>query len=99
MAAARSPERTVVSAQRGSESVFDATYLGRMFKASAMRPLPPATNTSAPIRHRLPDFFRGLSGTPAVSDRQRDGFGATALHFLMRAQCGRALGPDRSRSP
>ena len=32
------------------------------------RPLTPATNTSAPIRHRLPDFFRGLSGTPVVSD-------------------------------
>ena len=30
--------------------------------------LTPATNTSAPIRHRLQDFFRGLSGTPAVSD-------------------------------
>jgi hypothetical protein len=28
MAAARSPERTVVSAHRGSVSVFDATYLG-----------------------------------------------------------------------
>jgi hypothetical protein len=28
MAAARSPERTVVFAQRGSVSVFEATYLG-----------------------------------------------------------------------
>jgi hypothetical protein len=26
------------------------------------RPLTPATNASAPIRHRLADFFRGLSG-------------------------------------
>src|SRR5258706_1296534 len=32
------------------------------------RPLTPATNTSASIRHRLPDFFRGLSGTPVLSD-------------------------------
>src|SRR6204780_2954445 len=31
------------------------------------RPLTSATNTSAPIRHRLPDFFPGLSGTPAVA--------------------------------
>src|SRR6266536_2334690 len=30
--------------------------------------LTPATNTTAPIRHRLPDFLRGLSGTPIVSD-------------------------------
>jgi hypothetical protein len=40
MAAARSPDKTVVSAQRGSVSVFDATYLGRVFRASAMGPLP-----------------------------------------------------------
>ncbi|PZG01985.1 hypothetical protein C1I99_04655 [Micromonospora deserti] len=26
--------------------------------------LTPATNTTAPIRHRLPDFFEELSGTP-----------------------------------
>ena len=32
------------------------------------RPLTPATNTSAPIRHRPGDFFRGLSGTPVASD-------------------------------
>jgi hypothetical protein len=32
------------------------------------RPDTPATNTSAPIRYRLPDFFRELSGTPIVSD-------------------------------
>jgi hypothetical protein len=30
----------VVSAQRASVIVFDATYLGRVFKASAMAPLP-----------------------------------------------------------
>jgi hypothetical protein len=40
MAAARSPERTVVSAQPSSVSVFDATYLGFVFNASAMGPLP-----------------------------------------------------------
>src|SRR5436309_7438874 len=36
MAAARSPERTVVFAQRGSESVVDATYLGFVFNAVQM---------------------------------------------------------------
>ena len=36
--------------------------------APSGRPLTPATNTATPIRHRLPDFFRGLSGTPVVSD-------------------------------
>jgi hypothetical protein len=36
MAAATSPDRTVVSAHRGSVSVVDATYLGLVFKASEM---------------------------------------------------------------
>src|SRR5919197_512297 len=36
MAAATSPERTVVSAQRGSVSVVDATYLGFVFRAVQM---------------------------------------------------------------
>ena len=36
MAAARSPERTVVSAHCGSLSVFDATYLGLVFNAPTM---------------------------------------------------------------
>jgi hypothetical protein len=31
--------------------------------------LSPATNATAPIRHRRPDFFEELSGTPGVSDR------------------------------
>jgi hypothetical protein len=35
-AAASSPERTVVFAHRGSVSVVDATYLGRVFNASPM---------------------------------------------------------------
>jgi len=37
--------------------------------------LTPTTNTIAPIRHRLPNFFKELSGTPVVSD---DSFVATA---------------------
>jgi hypothetical protein len=37
-AAATSPQRTVVSAQCGSVSVVEATYLGRVFNAAAMRP-------------------------------------------------------------
>src|SRR5450755_2034474 len=43
--------------------------------------LTPATNTTAPIRHRLPDFFEELSGTPVVSDptaRRLRGDGATS---------------------
>ena len=39
----------------------------------------PATDTTAPIRHRFPDFFAELSGTPVVSDPTHDGFAATAL--------------------
>src|SRR6266566_4733706 len=39
MAAARSPDRTVVSDHFGSVSAVDATYLGRAFKASALVPL------------------------------------------------------------
>jgi hypothetical protein len=40
MAAATSPERTVVFAQRGSVSVVDATYFGLVFKASVIGWLP-----------------------------------------------------------
>jgi hypothetical protein len=40
MAAATSPERTVVFAHCGSVSVFDATYLGCRFKATEIGLLP-----------------------------------------------------------
>src|SRR6266540_3784663 len=40
MAAARSPERTVAFAQRGSESLVDATYLGFVFNAVQIGLLP-----------------------------------------------------------
>src|SRR2546425_487588 len=40
MAAATSPERTVVSAHCGSLSVVDATYLGRVFNATEIGLLP-----------------------------------------------------------
>jgi hypothetical protein len=40
MAAATSPERTVVSAHCGSVSVVDATYLGRVFNATEIGLLP-----------------------------------------------------------
>jgi hypothetical protein len=40
MAAARSPERTVVFAHCGSAIVVDARYLGFVFKASAIGWLP-----------------------------------------------------------
>ena len=49
IAAARSPERTVVFAQRGSVRVFDATYLGFVFKASVIGWLP---GSSAAARAR-----------------------------------------------
>src|SRR5436190_12954781 len=49
MAAATSPERTVVFAQRGSVSVFDARYLGFVFKASVIGWLP---GSSAAARAR-----------------------------------------------
>jgi hypothetical protein len=46
--------------------------------------LTPTTNTTAPIRHPLPDFFKEPSGTPVVSAPTADSFAATALHFLKR---------------
>jgi hypothetical protein len=48
MAAARSSERTVVFAHRGSVSVVDATYLGRVFNAVQMG-LPPGA-VQPPVR-------------------------------------------------
>src|SRR4051794_27270426 len=57
-----------------------------------------ATNTTAPTRHRLPDFFEELSGTPIVS-------GPTARRFrgdcapLPQARPARRLDPcARSRA-
>ena len=40
------------------------------------------SNTSASIRHRLPDDFRGLSGTPVVSDPTARRFRGEALTTL-----------------
>src|SRR5215207_3347984 len=40
---------------------------------------PPATNTSAPIRHRLRISLEDLLVRRLSAVRQRDGFGATAL--------------------
>ena len=51
--------------------------------------LTPTTNTTAPIRHRLPNFFNEPSGTPVVSAPTADSFAATALHFLKSAQIDR----------
>src|SRR5260370_38787738 len=57
------------------------------------RRLPPATNAAAPIRHRPPETLpRNFRYAGQRSE-------ATALHLLMRAQCGRALGPDGQRTP
>src|SRR5829696_2283084 len=49
------------------------------------RPLTPATNTSAPIRHRLRISLEDLLVRRLSAVRQRDGFGAPALHFLICA--------------
>ena len=50
-----------------------------------------------PIRHRHPDFFNELSGTPGVSNPTARQFAATALHFL-KAE-GEAAFEPRSRRP
>src|SRR5215203_3626185 len=42
------------------------------------RPLTPTTNTSAPLRHRLPKFFRAFPGTPVVSHPTAQRFQTTA---------------------
>src|SRR5829696_63090 len=57
------------------------------------RPLTPATNTSDPIRHRLPDFFRGLSGAPVLSDSRRFG------RCLRRIWFGRRLAGHARQPP
>jgi hypothetical protein len=44
--------------------------------------LTPATNTTAPIRHRLPDFFEELSGTPVVRDPTARRFRGDCPGFL-----------------
>src|SRR3989442_7039533 len=49
------------------------------------RPLTPATNTAAPIRHRHPDFFRELSGAPVVSDPIARRLRGDCAHFLIFA--------------
>ena len=38
----------------------------RAAHVATSHPLTPATNTTAPIRRRLSDFFRGLSATPSA---------------------------------
>src|SRR5229473_1579398 len=52
---------------RGSRQFHDRGSL-LLGGAPRGRPLTPATNTCAPIRHRLPDFFRGRSATPVLND-------------------------------
>src|SRR2546430_2686115 len=59
------------------------------------RPLTPATNASVPIRHRLADFFRGLSGTPVVAIRQRGGMILIEGRVDNRAFQGQVVGGSR----
>src|ERR1700744_2539747 len=57
------------------------------FGAPLVGGLTPATNTSAPIRHRLADFFQELSGPPAVNDPTPQRFRVTA-DVLVRGVTG-----------
>jgi plasmid stabilization system protein ParE len=50
-------------------------------------------------RRVLPASSMALSYAARDSRTSTTLTGTAALHFLMRAQCGRALGSDRSRSP
>src|SRR5438445_4045894 len=65
MAAATSPESTVVSAHCGSVSVVDATYLGRVFNATEIG-LSPAF---APPGAGSPGAGEDLVGPPAEQKR------------------------------
>src|SRR4051794_17861129 len=58
--------------------------------------LTPATNTTAPIRHRLPDSRKNSPGRRPSANRQHDSFEATSLHYLERVHCEPALRPDRT---
>src|ERR1700730_18835037 len=53
----------------------------------------PATDTFAPIRHRLPDVFQGHSGTPVVNDPTR------RSHRWTHAPAVGAAGGFRSVAP
>jgi hypothetical protein len=46
------------------------------------------TNSTAPIRHRLPDFSKELSGTPVVSAPTVRQFAATTAEQLRRRGAG-----------
>jgi hypothetical protein len=54
--------------------------------------LTPTTNSTAPIRHPLPDFSKELSGTPVISDPDSTTVSrATALHFLSAPSADKLL--------
>ncbi|MER6945930.1 Tn3 family transposase [Nonomuraea sp. NPDC000554] len=57
-----------------------------------LRTPPPRSDTASRIS------LKNFPGRRSSAIRQHDSFAETALHFLERAQCGQALGPDRSRS-
>jgi hypothetical protein len=65
MAAARSPERTVVFAQRGSVSVVDARYLGFAFKGGCDRMVARIFRRGAGPLLRAPGAGQELVGQPA----------------------------------
>lgn len=64
----RSNSTVPVSGAPGAEAVGGVIAVPLPRRRPLVGGLTPATNTTAPIRHRLPDFFRGLSATPVVSD-------------------------------
>jgi hypothetical protein len=64
-----------------------------------VRGLTPATNTTAPIRHPVPDFLKNFRDGRSSSIQQHDSVAATALHLLKRAQCGQARRPVDREDP
>jgi hypothetical protein len=80
--------------------IVDSFMIVVPFSPGALVGVPPLLRTPLP----RPDtasrkFCRGSSASRLSAIRQRDGFGATALRLLMRAQGGRGLGPDGQRTP
>src|SRR5262249_57888018 len=83
---------------RGGRQFHDRGSL--LLGAPLVGGLTPATNTSAPIRHRPRDLFREFPGTPVVRDPTARRFRADCAPLApVGVQCGRALGPNRSRRP
>src|SRR5437763_8917786 len=93
MADARSPERTVVSAQLGSVSVVDATYLGFVFNAVQIGLSPGSSHVPQEPAKRAKsstlDIHQRLSEVPRPARRSFD-FGGSHAHLVLQpARSGR----------